>query len=1198
MDFSLGPRSTWDDQGLWFALILNSTLFVILVSVSLFFHLSPYLVLRRRYRANHTVVLQLTSLTASHSDNTESPDKSATGTWSSVFSASRASRISRVGRALRYPCTLTSPPSWRCWLSIEEKAEHIENVFPSAVGRFPYANDESSSSTTGDGSLLEDIYNGDDSHVEVRASYSPEIPEERKTHEEGKETTGGEGVVDPALAREEEEKKKKKEHEIPHNLQFSTEEVNIKKLTKIPLDPEIALYLFFLKLFITIFFVGAIFNIWICVLSGTDGYIERYAVSRDIHNCHRQDTNETGCIASEPFCRYIVDTGCFPVPLKGLYDLSAQNITPRSWRLWVVAFLDMGFGLVYMIGVIYYVHHVDAYISTVMRVQMENSLGHRVALVRSLKNSWASDTKFREKFLVERAYFGLPGKKKNGNAPAENEDGNNYNDNDDTNDDESEVYHYLDCTGLGCLFSIFSFNYYKTTRKNAVFTKYGKVEQLLFPRDPPRGMYKYIGRTEKAMEAFQEAVADMKKYYEQQEQGGNHHPNSNVLLMRAPFPSCCRKVSRVDYWKEDLIANATKLNKYIEDISSGDVKGCAFIVFADALSAYEFVNLFEARVRGSSHTRASIAGPPEGIIQINVTADRYSGWVRTLLALGVYLLLLVFWSVPVGFLGSLDNLARIPGIGGPIYKFYLSIPNGLRGIFTAYVPVLLLYLLNLLLPIIIKWFVIFMGAVNEEELNGGILYLQYLFMVLTGVIFQAALQGGFFQLADLISEPSSVATINFFVAMVSPQGGYWYANVIMASFVTTWLALIDPVAIFLVFCRRRLVSLQRVYDNLFKSRGFTWASLYSSDLTILAMGLLFHMTVPLLAVFVGIYLLLRYITQRGRLLDSHRPSEHPRRCGHSAGLAACAQVMRAATSLHAVGGVGGVLFMSLRRHVGGVVVCSITLAGSILLMLYVFAISRRWVASLANARRLLGHDEEIVGIGQYGATAKDTAREEGGKVGKLPRGSGGKKAKDVVVTEGSTMQQLSERLMADKEHSHDDDNDNNNNSTNNNNNNNDNDNKYREIMESLKVQGEEKKKREEYDYEDDDDYEGEEYTARNYADNKSAVDSPTSKRLPCQSDAVSKYQPKHQQLVQIDIDEEIRCIEEAVYRVDRYWDVPFAYLDDNVNYTEATLPVVSPFAGAGAAATTTTDASPHLREDEREGSVDMDKIDITVSRRE
>lgn len=116
----------------------------------------------------------------------------------------------------------------------------------------------------------------------------------------------------------------------------------------------------------------------------------------------------------------------------------------------------------------------------------------------------------------------------------------------------------------------------------------------------------------------------------------------------------------------------------------------------------------------------------------------------------------------------------------------------------------------------------------------------------------------------------------------------------------------------------------------------------------LAMGLLFHMTVPLLNAFVLVYFIIRYYTQRGRLCDRHSAHELP--CHDCTDFGLIAQVIRNATLLFCLAEMGGVLLMSLRRHTGGVVLNSITLASGFVVMFYVHAISSQWVVSLSKVR--------------------------------------------------------------------------------------------------------------------------------------------------------------------------------------------------------------------------------------------------------
>ncbi|ESL08133.1 hypothetical protein TRSC58_04170 [Trypanosoma rangeli SC58] len=1052
MNHSLDPQATWDDQGLWFALVFNAVTLAVFGGFSVFLLVAPSLWLRRLYCTNHTTTVTLGSgaaLPRRPSEEASPVVDTATASTPTFSSTSPFLSQRRVGCVLPYRCSLFSIPHLRDWLSVEEEVAHLESVMQSDV---------------------------------TPISFSLQRGE-------------GGTASKPACS-------------------ISASEAK----TRVPFDPQVSLYLAFLKLFATVFIVGGIFNIWISVLSGTDDYLESYMVRRDIHHC-RPLYDETACSAKAPFCRY-VGTDCYPVRLPGLYDLSAQNIWPHSWRFWVVGILDMWFAAVYVVAVLFFLRRVDAYITYVMRLQMEHALGHRVAVVRGLNQDMMSDASFRQAFLQPEAYFRLRG----GSSGQVGKGDRPCNEEEEEEEEEEDVHYQCDFTGFSCLFTILGFSCYKTTRKDAIFTKECSVQQLLFPREPPSGMYRTMEKTESAIEELQEAIADQKLYLRKQQErlsclSQGEAEMEEALMMRAPCPSCCSKIPKVEFRKKAFIAEATQLNQFIDAAAVKAKKGSAFIIFSDALAAYEFVNLFELRGRGVSGTRATIAGPPDGIIHFNLTTDRYMGWLRTVAVIMAFTVLLFFWAIPVGFVSSLNNLAYIPGIGKSALKVYMKTPESVRGIVTAFLPVLMLEIFNLVLPYVIRGFVIAMGVVNRGELHGGELRLQYLFMVLTGVIFQAALQGGLSQLADLIADPSSEAIIGFFVTVVSPNGGYWYAKVITATCLSTWMQFIDPLRLIAALLRRKTVSVQRVYDKLFRADNFEWPYCYSFDLTILAMGLLFHMTVPLLAVFVGFYFVVRYMTQRCRLYDRYRPKIEP--LDDCTVFTASAQVIRAASCLYCLGGIGAVLLMSMRKHVGGVVLCSMSLAAGILVLGRVHSVSCRWVNSLANARRFLRHNAAVQT--RYGTMAGSAATQTGEQKTDM---SVAPPPSTNVVSESCTIVELSTPPLPGNREGGGDGNgaatggsDRNGDSLKNADGNNTNDTTgSRGAGAGATVARE-----------------GPTSVGSRLRDSKAEL-------LPHNPNVNSRYQPEHQQLMHIDVEQVIRSMEDTVFHVERYWNFKFNLL--------------------------------------------------------
>lgn len=1035
MLFAPDSNQEWDDQGLFFALVLNFIFVTCFVSLVVFFHLCRVLWLRRLYRPNHTTtIIQTTSC------NTESVFSSISLNSSPL---NFNSNVKRVGRALSYPCSLFTFFNLRLWLSVEEKVPHMESILRTAT------------TTAGDGE------------------------EERK-----------EEVVSD-------------EREVVHDS--LTADVLAK--TKTPIDPQIALYLAFLKFAASLTCLWSFFGLLLCVVSSSDTYLSDYIVQRDIHHCHRMDGNKTGCIDKVPFCKFFVVDNvldvakCIPVPIRGLYDLSTLNISPRSWRFWLVGLFDNFFCIIFILVVLFYIWRVNDYIQAVMSLQMQHAIGHRVAVVYGIDEKMLSEATFKKEFLEEQSYFDCA-RETTGEVVENNiEDSKIWS-------NEDHMNRIFNCRCLQFIFSIFGSDQYKINRKSLGFTKENCVQELIFPLSPVNGIFNCIKETESAIVSLQMAIADEKAHMEKEQKRYCQQENSDVnisqvpvdndrdkrLLMRAPFPFCFKKVLQLDFKKQVFIQSASKLNECIDKIRLNPRKLAAFIIFSDAVSAYEFVTLFHLRQGVLSNARASIAGPADGIVHKNLSVNRYVMWLKSILVLFAFTALVLFWSVPIGFLSSVENLAQIPGIGRPIVESYRKTPQLVREIITSILPVLLLMLFEFFLPIIIRYFVIAMGAVNTCEVNCGMLFFQYLFMVLTGVIFQAALQGGFRQLGDILSDPSSEAIFNFFVALVSPQGGFWYVRVITAACCSSWLNLIDPFPLLIALLRHKFVSVQRAYDDFFKTCEFVLSGSYSFDLVIFSIALLFHTTAPFLTLFVAIFFFARYATQRCKLYDRYRPDVHP--LYDCTLFCASAQVIRSVTMLYCLGSVGSVLFMGFRDHKGGVVLCSFSLMAAFILLFYVYIVTNCWANSLTNARRFAEQNKTKKMLHKKNFTVATTNNENNGSAKKKNSDCSDK----ANVEEGSMAQFCAPLIREENDINRD------------------------VVVNSVGGGGNTHNE-----------------TGQCYFD---GIFKNEAELLPQGKTISSSYQPKYQRLLHINIFDEISRLEKNVFYVNRYWNSKFQLIGE------------------------------------------------------
>lgn len=1033
-DSKIWSPSGYDDEGLVFTLLVGLFLTVVFVLCSANLFSTTVLWIKRLYRPNHTIKPheivpspasdpELSLGTPLCQKLTSSPTLESSRSLHSptievdvvVNREKTVTRRKRLGVALPFTSVFFQVPTWTDWVGVEEKSVPYLSTVEAKAAEIARRSTTTSSprryGTSPDDEEEESGREGSDSS----ASHSS-----RSLSPPAQGTADGIDGVDPSC------------------------------LPKTPLDPQVSMYLFTLKYVISVLCVGCVFIIWICPLSASDNYIANYMVQRDTPLCRRHRYSRSGCENLQPHCVWeAFKSGggtCKAVAVHGVYEWTVQNIRPGSPLWWGVGILNLGFCLAFTAITVFYVRRSDRFIQQTTDVQMKVALGYRVACVRGLTGGYNQES-FNRKYLIESAYF----------PPLRNSASSR-------NDDVEYVN--VNCFSVSSLYSVIRCDMNRTRRQDATFTKPGRVRQVSFTRYPPPGMYAAISKTERVKAALQQAVAHenaLRRPAQLILRSDGVSPFMGALtappqpmLMRAPFPSCCQKVPAVPFYTEKFRKRVKNLNKVISLVDHQRSAGSAFIVFSDARSAFEFVNLFNTCFARSLHsTVAVIAGPASGVIPSNLPVGRLSFYLRVSLCMIVFVVMVIFWSVPVGFLSSLNNIELVPGIGPALYSAYVEhLPPSLQTLMTAYLPVAVLALFNIVVPFIIRYMVEAMGVFSIAERNGGQLFLLYVFMILTAVVFQTAVQGSLSRLQTLVanSDLNRADVENFLVLCVTPTGGYWYAKVITATVLSTWIELLDPARFFWAFFARGRSYVQWRYDAMFQPCTFNYPKVYSFDLMILSIGILFHMTVPLLSFFVMFYFITRFCTMRQRLYERYRPKILPVR--DCTDFSISAQVIRCIVVLYFVAEFCGVWLMFVRQHSGGSFLTMVTCLVSSVLMCWVFVKTARWVPTVSTARSLFPEDA---------STAPQPLLQRETTVDPIHEGE-----EDGGLEEDLTVMHQSKR-------------------------------------------------------EEENPF--------------------TGHLLPRQLSAVSRYHPKHQRLVPIDVDDELNKMQHTDFLVERYWDSGISWFE-------------------------------------------------------
>ena len=97
---------------------------------------------------------------------------------------------------------------------------------------------------------------------------------------------------------------------------------------------------------------------------------------------------------------------------------------------------------------------------------------------------------------------------------------------------------------------------------------------------------------------------------------------------------------------------------------------------------------------------------PSDVIWANLRIKWYERIVRNAVTIGFVVALIIFWAIPVAFVGSISNITGLIDTL-PFLEFINKCPDVLKGLITGLLPAVLMAVLMALLPIILRCMYLF-----------------------------------------------------------------------------------------------------------------------------------------------------------------------------------------------------------------------------------------------------------------------------------------------------------------------------------------------------------------------------------------------------------------------------------------------------------------------------------------------------------
>lgn len=301
-----------------------------------------------------------------------------------------------------------------------------------------------------------------------------------------------------------------------------------------------------------------------------------------------------------------------------------------------------------------------------------------------------------------------------------------------------------------------------------------------------------------------------------------------------------KKVDTINWCRSELERLVPEIEALQATYRAGEAKFiCSvFIEFYTQTEA-------QAAFQSLSHHQALHMAPrfigvnPEDVIWKNLKINWMSRVVRNIVTIALVVLLVIFWSIPVGFVGILSNVKSLEE-KAHFLKFLDKIPAVILGVVQGLLPAVLLGVLMALLPIVLRLMAKQGGcptlpAVELRTQNFYFLFQVIQVFLVTTVTSAASAVG-----AKIAQEPSQATTL---LASNLPHAATFFISYLIVQGISISagaLAQIVGVVIFKILGKVLDNTPRKMYKRFISLTGLGWGTVFPIYTNLCVIGEYFY----------------------------------------------------------------------------------------------------------------------------------------------------------------------------------------------------------------------------------------------------------------------------------------------------------------------------------------------------------------------
>ena len=293
-------------------------------------------------------------------------------------------------------------------------------------------------------------------------------------------------------------------------------------------------------------------------------------------------------------------------------------------------------------------------------------------------------------------------------------------------------------------------------------------------------------------------------------------------------PLIGKKVDTIDWCRSELKRLIPEVDRMQADHRAENCKklNSVFVEFetlSEAQAAFQSLTHHQVLQMSPRFTGMT----PGEVIWSNLKIKWYERGIRSLLTMTACIVLVIFWSVPVAFIGAISNINSLVGKGGlvPQLGFILKIPSALLGVVTGLLPVVLLAVLMALLPIFLRLMARLGGDPTASAVELTVQNTYFMFQVVQVFLVATLGSAATAVVQKVVNNPTSATTL---LAQKLPAASNFYLSYFvlqgLAVFSSILLALVG-LLLFMILGKLLDKTPRKMYKRWISLSGLGWGTL-------------------------------------------------------------------------------------------------------------------------------------------------------------------------------------------------------------------------------------------------------------------------------------------------------------------------------------------------------------------------------------